>query len=69
MTSFIRQLNLYGFRKLRSTKRQSYTHPYLESGRSLKEIICVKKMESLNGSTENRIPNLTPLNERNSERM
>lgn len=52
MTSFIRQLNLYGFQKMRDSNYQTYAHPELESGKCLSEILCVKKMKKLENMPE-----------------
>lgn len=43
MPSFIRQLNLYGFKKIRSASLQTFTHHAFEEGKGLESILSQRK--------------------------
>ena len=44
LSSFIRQLNLYGFRKIRCSHSLLFTHDLLEAGRRLEDILPKKRI-------------------------
>jgi len=50
ISSFIRQLNLYGFKKIRSVKYRTFTHSVLEKGLGIEAISNKKRVNQINES-------------------